>query len=1359
MDRTSEGTSVNLLLALILLALTQGVLASSAVEVLPSINPAKVGDTVTLDLSPVSTLKSGSWAVGDSLILTWLGDQQAVFPSHSGRVSVNLTTGSLTLSSVTVADSGRYVVQSSDPLLKANATITVQEPVSNVTLRADGTNLMELNDSAVLTCSVSSGSSLSFLWLNSSSEVSASERVQLGDGGSTLTIVNVTRYDQGPFTCNVSNGVSDGISQSVNLTIIYGPDSLSLTVNGQNSTSFITGSNLTMFCSAQSSPPAQLQWAFRGEVLNGTGPELELYNVSEEQSGPYSCLAFNNRTNMNSNITKHITVARAEQQAVNVWLLPFLSLVGFFLSFTDYVCSQEIYASENPLPVGSTVTLSSQTRVTLGTWQHDTDIIVLIIPGRITLNNAWRDRITFNSTSSELSIRSLQLSDSGLWKLEEFNSFSADLTLSVQEPVSNVTLRANATNLVEFNDTAVLICSVSNGSSLSYVWVNGSSEVSASEGVQLSDGGSTLTIVSVTRYDQGPFTCNVSNGVSDEISQPVHLNISYGPSDPTMTIMPMKGAYKTGSNITLSCSAESNPPAKIQWLFDGMYLDQFDSQLQLEKVKANQTGSYKCLVHNTVTSRFSSVSAMVRIVEPISAVVVNRIGGPPILNESFTLRCEVTGPADYIHWWMNGQVVSTNNAIVLDMDNKTLTLNSVQHSDNGYYLCQALNAVSNKTSSPYRVHVNYGPGKPMIMGPSMSLTGQHVTFNCSASSYPPSHFSWFLNGSLVANTWEFVIGPLTLNMSGKYVCKAYNNITGQNSTAYKMLTVLAPVTMASVKMLGAQPILNHTFTLTCETAGGVESIYWMRDGWPLHADSRQNFSMDNATLTFDPVLLYDNGYYQCVAYNPLSKLASRNFTVHVIHGPEKPNIAGPELAMAGHSVTFSCSASSYPPSHFYWFYNGSMVANTSEYMTSPLTLNMSGKYICMAYNVITGKNSTAYHMLTVIAQITDVQIETPLRLAINGYSYMLSCNVTGPTEHVYWMKNGEPLYAEYNRTVLSMDNKTVTFNPVERNDTGYYSCMAVNAVGNMTSPPYKLLVNFGPEKPIIYGPAVAETGHHVVLSCHASSVPPSQFSWFFNGSLVANTSMFKTGPLYSNMSGEYTCMAYNNVTEKNSTNSMMLTVIEGIKSVMVKPNTIPIDTKNLTLTCEVTGPFDSIYWMKDNMHLNMTNSTINSNMSYYIKNNSLHFSPVTVYNDGTYQCVATNVVGPHKSPEYELLVNYGPLRVDISGPDSVQLGSVLTVSLKCYADSRPISEYQWFFNYQTSVLQTGSVITIWATERNEGNYTCKAKNPVTNITMYHTKAFTITGHAAALPLQSQGGLMLLALFALSLPAVSDWLSH
>ncbi|XP_068426064.1 carcinoembryonic antigen-related cell adhesion molecule 2-like [Clinocottus analis] len=668
------------------------------------------------------------------------------------------------------------------------------------------------------------------------------------------------------------------------------------------------------------------------------------------------------------------------------------ALILFSTTFATVAPVQKLQASKNPLPVGSNVTLFSHEYVTSGAWMFNDSIIVWIFSENKTITNNWIDRVTLGSTSSSLTLSSVQVEDSGLYTLEAVNSFRAQVTLSVQVPISNVTLRAKASNLVEFNDTAVLTCSVLKGSSLTYVWLKGSSVVTASEGVELSDGGATLTMPMVTRYDEGPYWCNVSNGVSQESSLPVHLNISYGPSNITMKIMPMRSAYITGSNITLECSAESSPAATVQWMVDGVYLNQFGPQLQLETVAESNSGNYQCVFHNKVTSRFSSQSAMIRIVDTLYA-----------------------------------------------------------------------------------------------------------------------------------------------------------------------------------------------------------------------------------------------------------------------------------------------------------------------------------------------------------------QVEKPMYPAIEGHFYNLTCNVTGPAEDVYWMKNGERLH-EDNTTVFYLDNKTVAFKPLQHNDTGHYRCMAINASWNMTSLPYGLLVNFGPKTLMIHGPDFAEMGQYAVFHCSAMSMPPSQFSWWFNGSNVANSSMFTTDKLMLNMSGNITCKAYNNVTGKSVTKSKMLTVIEAIESVMIRNNTVPINSENFTLTCDVTGPHDMIYWMKNNTHLNMTHSTAQPHMSYYIENNMLKFTPLTLYNEGTYQCVATNQAGPHKSPKYMLLVNYGPLSVNISGPESSK--SDLSVSLTCSADSRPDCDYHWFLNEMSSVVQkTGPVLTFLAIKENEGNYTCKATNPVTNITMYQTKAFTVAAHASALHFSSQSGLIMMGLFA------------
>ena len=55
--------------------------------------------------------------------------------------------------------------------------------------------------------------------------------------------------------------------------------------------------------------------------------------------------------------------------------------------------------------------------------------------------------------------------------------------------------------------------------------------------------------------------------------------------------------------------------------------------------------------------------------------------------------------------------------------------------------------------------------------------------------------------------------------------------------------------------------------------------------------------------------------------------------------------------------------------------------------------------------------------------------------------------------------------------------------------------------------------------------------------------------------------------------------------------------------------------------------------MKNSVSLNDSANSLD------IVNNTLHFNPVTLSDDGTYQCVATNLAGRHTSPPYQLQVN------------------------------------------------------------------------------------------------------------------------
>ncbi|XP_015254130.1 PREDICTED: carcinoembryonic antigen-related cell adhesion molecule 5-like isoform X4 [Cyprinodon variegatus] len=808
---------------------------------------------------------------------------------------------------------------------------------------------------------------------------------------------------------------------------------------------------------------------------------------------------------------------------------------GFFLilttlTLTDLVQSQSIHVSMNPVPVGANVTISSDAEVTLGAWMFHGSLLVLIYPGGYMINKEKSDRIIFISNTSSLTLQSVRQEDSGLYKIEQINGFSFQIELSVQVPISGVGLSAKATDLVEFNSTAILMCSVSNGTSLSYEWLVGNSTISNGADVQLSDGNATISIAGLTRFDQGPYRCNVSNGLGYELSPPLNLNISYGPSNTTMTVTPMKNIYRSGSNITLSCSTDSKPTAKIQWMFNEMHLNQSGSQLDLQNVQESHSGTYKCIFHNPVTMRFSSNSSKIQVMDPLTGVTLNHSRGPAILDMMYSLQCEVTGPIGSIQWWKDGRPLVPDNRTVFEMDNSTLILNPVQHSDGGVYDCHVFNDVSNMTSSPFEVKVNYGPEMPTIMAPRVAPTEDSVTLTCWAESVPPSSFKWFFNDSLVSNMSEYMTPALTAEMSGEYICMAFNRITGKNSTASTMLTVIDPITNVQVEDHMNHPVEGHPHDLTCSVNGTVDHIYWMKNNEKMYPDNRTLFLMDNMTVRFMNIQRNDTGHYQCMAINALGNMTSSPMMLIVNYGPEMPTIMGPRVAPTEDSVTLTCWAKSVPPSSFKWFFNDYLVSNMSKYMTPALTVEMSGEYICMAFNSITGKNSTASTMLTVIDPIEKVTIDTSNSWALEGYSYEMICDVTGTVGHIYWMKNGEKLHPD-NSIVFSMDNKTIMFKPLDRHDAGHYQCMAVNSFGNMTSTAYMLSVNYGPLNVTISGPDTAKDGASVSLICSADSQPECDFHWFLDN----QTTPYMNGSVINftatrGHTGKYICIATNPVT-------------------------------------------------------------------------------------------------------------------------------------------------------------------------------------------------------------------------------------
>ncbi|XP_067457157.1 carcinoembryonic antigen-related cell adhesion molecule 5-like [Thunnus thynnus] len=404
----------------------------------------------------------------------------------------------------------------------------------------------------------------------------------------------------------------------------------------------------------------------------------------------------------------------------------------------------------------------------------------------------YEGRITLYRSTGSLELRDLTLHDSGRYRVsiatDGGNPIIGSTELKIFVPVSNVNLAVSSKDLVEFNSSVILVC-FSSGSSPSFLWLNGSSEVTASERIQLSDRNSTLTIFSVTRYDQGPYRCKVSNAVSEGTSDPVNLSISFGPENINLMLSPTQEYYVEGSNIRLSCSAASRPPAQFQWFLNGVKLSDTGPELTLINIRESQSGNYSCQAFNNKTLRYqTSQPSALTAVERISSVSITSTD-QTIEGNSVNLTCDGAGSVFTREWMKDGSLLTLVDNMTLYDENRVLSFLSLKKTDSGEYLCNISNPVS-FDEAKYSMVVNYGPEDVQITGQNWINVGETLNLACSAASTPSASYTWLLNGiEILNNSAVFTKDTIELSDSGIYTCQALNNKTGRTSSAEHQLSV------------------------------------------------------------------------------------------------------------------------------------------------------------------------------------------------------------------------------------------------------------------------------------------------------------------------------------------------------------------------------------------------------------------------------------------------------------------------------------------------------------------------------------------------------------------------------------------
>uniref|UniRef100_F7CW39 Ig-like domain-containing protein n=1 Tax=Monodelphis domestica TaxID=13616 RepID=F7CW39_MONDO len=176
------------------------------------------------------------------------------------------------------------------------------------------------------------------------------------------------------------------------------------------------------------------------------------------------------------------------------------------------------------------------------------------------------------------------------------NQHSHFLSIFCIGPLSRPIINSPNRIPVENIDTVSLTCNAT-GQVRTYQWfIN--NRAPTDNRIQLTRDKRTLTVGSLTREHEGSYVCEIKNPFYSNRSDPFTLNVYYGPDN--AIILPKVDRYPVGTNITLSCSAKSKPPAKFIWFHKGKKWRP-SAKLSLTNVSLKHAGTYICQAFNSHT--------------------------------------------------------------------------------------------------------------------------------------------------------------------------------------------------------------------------------------------------------------------------------------------------------------------------------------------------------------------------------------------------------------------------------------------------------------------------------------------------------------------------------------------------------------------------------------------------------------------------------------------------------------------------------------------------------------------------------------------------------------------------------------
>uniref|UniRef100_A0A8C2AGW3 Cell adhesion molecule-related/down-regulated by oncogenes n=1 Tax=Cyprinus carpio TaxID=7962 RepID=A0A8C2AGW3_CYPCA len=850
--------------------------------------------------------------------------------------------------------------------------------------------------------------------------------------------------------------------------------------------------------------------------------------------------------------------------------------------------------------------------------------------------------------------------------------------------------------------------------------------------------GEELHFPSVRPSDAGIYICTCRDQRSSNRSK-AEIVVTTLPSKPIEVFIeePKQQRLNVGSTVSFICTGKSKLPAyTLVWTRKGIgklpnrAMD-FNGILTIQNVQPEDAGIYVCTGSNMLGMDEGTARLFFPATEGAQPVATVK---PSVLTvqqgQRAEFRCTVTGNPTPAVEWIGGPGKRIGSKVVIR--NGLLTIPSVDHVDEGEYICKALNIHGEHTSRGV-LHVqstSQPNGLPHVQVSPTRVEiheGETLRLYCRAVGSPTPALTWKKRGGSLppqARMERTDIGTLFVpnirsSDAGTYLCVG-TNTAGYNCNIPSIASVME----------------GETLDLNCIVPGtSPASVRWSKAGGLLSS----NHQVLGTRLRILQASADDTGEYICqVEGGPSPHQASVSVSVtprksprlmrnrkgpfsqnsvilcQILKGIVHPkmkikssfthpcvvNMLNALLSFSDHKRRFLFKNFPHILVHIMAVYGDQHQEFVAVHSDSSQIRSSSHAHCILWSDFLIGLQSPV------------ISIEPHSAAVKQGESVSFRCSVHSGAQPVRLEWKPINNLPQPDNVKIGPDNSVMTITNAQAKHQGTYRCMASNQFG-VTHSIASLIVKESPKAVVTpAGTVRIRIGDPINLECQAAGEPRPSVRWH---RLDNNRKMMLSSPVPADSiarpedSGTYVCTAQNN---QGTTETRVEVFVEGGPQVPTVPHAsvrepmiIVVEGSTATLHCDAHGfPKPTITWSKERSSLPWRHKIVD---------NSLILTNVGHQDSGQYVCNATNHMG---TSEVTIMLEVDTPPYATSLPDDVTVRVGEVIRLQCLAHGTPPLLFEWTkVNGSlppTSQQQGGDLQINLAKESDAGTYKCVASNKV-----------------------------------------------